>query len=721
MDEDLSKLIFPLEEKGPFLPKFTTNLTQLAKEGNIDPVIGRDQEIRRLMQILSRRTKNNPVLIGEPGVGKTAIVEGLAQRIAKGDVPDSLKEKELLMLDIPKVLAGAKFRGEFESRIKGIIKEVEEAAGKYIIFIDEIHLIVGAGGGEGAVDASNMLKPPLARGTLRLIGATTLDEYRKNIEKDAALERRLQPVMVLEPSVEDTIAILRGIKEKYEIHHGVKISDDALIAAAKLSDRYISERFLPDKAIDLIDEAASSLRIEIESMPTDLDLKKRKITQLEIEIAGLKGEEGENAQKRLAEIKERLKKLKEEVLFLNKEWEKQREILRKLQNTKKEIDEKKALMEKAERNLDLEEAARIKYGVLPTLSKKLSDLEEEWERIPEEKRLLKEEVTEDEIANVVSRWTGIPLQRLLEAESVKLINLEKELSERVLGQDEALEKIAKAIRRNRAGLSEGKGPIGTFLFLGPTGVGKTETAKALAQVLMGNENNLLRIDMSEYQEEHTVSRLIGAPPGYVGYEEGGQLTESVRRRPYSVILLDEIEKAHPNIFNLLLQVFDDGRLTDGLGRVVDFKNTIIIMTSNLGGEIIQKLEDRKEVEDKIGGILRSTFKPEFLNRIDAIVIYKQLDKKIIEKIVEIQIIRIISSLAEKGLYFEIDKKSKEYLVEKGYDPLLGARPLKRLINEVILDEISLLILEKKVKKGDKIKVVFNSVQKKPEIVPVLLN
>jgi len=694
------------KEEGPFLPKYTINLTEKAKKGELDPVIGRDTEIRRVMQILSRRTKNNPVLIGDPGVGKTAIAEGLAQRIAAGDVPDSLEDKELLVLDIASILAGAKFRGEFEERLKGLIKEIEEAAGKYIIFIDELHTIVGAGSAEGAVDASNMLKPALAKGTLRVIGATTIDEYRKYIEKDAALERRFQPVFINEPSLEDTTAILRGIKEKYEVHHGIRITDDALIAAAKLSSRYISDRFLPDKAIDLIDEAASSLRIETESMPAELDLKKRKITQLEIELAGLKREKGESVKAKRKDLEERLKALKEEVKELEKTWEEQKDILKNIQETRKKLDQFKIELEKAEREVNLEKAAEIKYGRLPKLEERFKDLEKKWVSIPEEKKLLREEVTDEDIAAVVSRWTGIPVTRLLASEAEKLVHLEEELAKRVVGQEEGIKEVAKAIRRNRAGLSEGKGPIGTFLFLGPTGVGKTETAKALAENLMGDENALVRIDMSEYQEEHTVARLIGAPPGYVGYEEGGQLTEAVRRRPYTVVLLDEIEKAHQNIFNLLLQVLDDGRLTDGKGRVVSFKNTVIIMTSNLGSSLIREKagKETKLLQEEIDRLLNQTFKPEFLNRLDAIVIYKPLTAEVLRKIVDIQIESIRERLAEQGIVLVVSDKAKKYLAKKGYHPVFGARPLKRLIDDEILDEVSFMIIEGKLKKGNSIKI-----------------
>lgn len=684
------------KEEGPFLPKYTINLTDLASAGKIDPVIGRDNEIRRVMQILSRRTKNNPVLIGDPGVGKTAIVEGLAQRIAAGDVPESLRGKRLVSLDLASMLAGAKYRGEFEERLKNVIKEIEEAAGEYIIFIDELHTVVGAGGSEGAVDASNMLKPSLARGSLRMIGATTVDEYRKYIEKDKALERRFQQVDVYEPSVEDTVAILRGIREKYEVHHGIRITDDALISAARLSDRYITGRFLPDKAIDLVDEAASSLKIETESMPAELDLKKRKITQIEIELAGLKRERERGVADKRKDLEKRLGELKAEVGVLEGEWEKQKEILAKLHETRKKIDELRIEQERAEREVDLNKAAEIKYGKLPELLKKLKELEDRWESIPEEERILREEVAEDDIARVVSKWTGIPVSKLLGTEAKKLANLEIELSTRVVGQEEGISKVANAIRRSRAGLSEGRGPMGVFLFLGPTGVGKTETAKALAEAIMGSEDAIVRIDMGEYQEEHTVARLIGAPPGYVGYDEGGQLTEAVRRRPYSVVLLDEIEKAHPNVFNVLLQVFDDGRLTDGMGRVVDFANTIIIMTSNLPQERVQ-----------------SVFKPEFLNRISSTVVYKSLTKGVLEKIVDIQIERVRARLAEQRIGFYVNNEAKRYLSEKGYDKVFGARPLKRLIDSQILDEIAMMIVEGKLGNGDMVGVVLN---KKGEIV-----
>lgn len=704
-DDNTPRIIIDTpKEEGPFLPKYTTNLTALASGGKLDPVIGRDSEVRRVMQILSRRTKNNPVLIGDPGVGKTAIAEGLAQRIAAGDVPDSLKDKELLVLDIAILLAGAKYRGEFEERLKNVVREVEEALGKYILFVDELHTIVGAGGAEGAMDASNMLKPSLARGTLHVIGATTIDEYRKYIEKDAALERRFQPVMVDEPTQEDTIAILRGIKEKYEVHHGIRITDDAVVAAAKLSSRYISDRFLPDKAIDLLDEATSGLKIETESMPVELDLKKRKITQLEIELAGLKREKGEGVRVRRDQIEEQIKSLKAEVKDMTSIWEAQREIIKKLHDARAQIDKQKVELEKAERDVDLNLAAEIKYGKIPQLEEKVKNLESEWNKIPADKRLLREEVTDEDIAQVVARWTGIPVSKLLATESEKLTHLEKELEKRVVGQEEGVAAIAKAIRRNRAGLSDLKGPIGAFLFLGPTGVGKTETAKALAEALMGTDEAIVRVDMGEYQEEHSISRLVGSPPGYVGYEEGGQLTEAVRRRPYSVVLLDEIEKAHSNIFNSLLQVLDDGRMTDGKGRVVSFKNTIIIMTSNLGSSIIREKGGQKELREDLDRLLSQTFKPEFLNRLDDTVIYKPLSKDVMDKIVEIQINAVRKNLSEQEVSFSITDSAKKYLAEKGYDPIFGARPLRRLIEQEILDEVAYMILEKKIVSGDGINV-----------------
>jgi len=655
---------------------YTTNLTTRAREGKIDPVIGRDNEVRRVMQVLSRRTKNNPVLVGDPGVGKTAIVEGLASRIVSGDVPDSLKDKELLVIDISTILAGAKFRGEFEERLKALLKEIDDESGKYVLFIDELHTIVGAGGAEGAVDAGNMLKPALARGTLHMIGATTLNEYRKYIEKDAALERRFQPVMVEEPSIEDSIAILRGLKEKYEIHHGIRITDDALISAVTLSTRYIADRFLPDKAIDLVDEAASALKIETESLPTALDVKKRSLTQKEIELTGLKKEKSESSKAKATELSAEIVSLKAELEGELKSWREQKELLSSVVKLQKEKDQLKLELEAAERDVNLQKAAEIKYGKLPELEKNLATAEASWKKIAPEKRLIKEEVSEDDIAGVVARWTGIPVTRLVKSETEKLINLESILSARVIGQSEATNAVARAIRRSRSGISDENRPIATFLFLGPTGVGKTETAKALATELFGTTDAIVRLDMSEYSEEHNIARLIGAPPGYIGYEEGGQLTEAVRRHPYSVVLLDEIEKAHPTIYNTFLQIFDDGRLTDGKGRTINFTNTIIIMTSNL-----------PESE------LKSFFRPELLNRLDQIIVFNSLTPKDMDKIVEIELGNALTNVKNSGVKIKIDDQVKTYLAKKGYDPTYGARPLKRLIQNELLDELALKLLD----------------------------
>lgn len=687
------------------LEKYTVNLTNQAKDGKLDPVIGRDIEIRRVMQILSRRTKNNPILIGEPGVGKTAIVEGLAQRIVVGDVPSTLLNRELLVLDFALLVAGTKFRGEFEERLKAVIKGIEESEGRYIIFMDEFHTIVGGGSSEGSVDAANILKPALARGTLRMIAATTTVEYRKYVEKDAALARRFQPVLVEEPSVEDSIAILRGIKEKYELHHGIRITDDALVAAAKLSDRYISGRFLPDKAIDLIDEAAAAIKIEIESMPADLDESKRKLTQLEIERAALKKEKTDSSKERLLLLEKEIEEIKKFISEFEEKWKFQRGLIEKIQNLHTQIDVLKAELEKAERDVQLEKAAEIKYGKLPELTSKLSEIEGEWKKIPEDDRVLREEVSEEDIARIISRWTGIPVGRILSSETQKLLNLEDELKERVIGQAEAIEMIARSIRRSRAGLRSGEKPIGSFLFLGPTGVGKTETARALANLLFNDENAIIRIDMSEYSESHTVSRLIGAPPGYVGFEEGGQLTEAVRRHPYSVVLFDEMEKANPLVFNVFLQILDEGRLTDGKGILVDFKNTIIIMTSNLGSEIIREYAggDQEKMKKNVWEVLNSSFKPEFLNRLDGIVIFNPLTKDLMKNISRLQLNAIGKMLSEQGIKFEADEKTINYFAEKGYDPVFGARPLRRLIEQEILDEVSILILEGKIKQGDTIK------------------
>ncbi len=697
------------EENMKALEKYSTDLTDLARKGKLDPVIGRDEEVRRIIQVLNRRTKNNPVLIGEPGVGKTAIVEGLAQRIIRGDVPESLKDVKLISLDLGALVAGAKFRGEFEERLKAVLKEVESSNGEIVMFIDELHTVVGAGSTEGSMDAGNLLKPMLARGVLRTIGATTINEYRKYIEKDPALERRFQPVMVNEPSVEDTISILRGLKEKYEVHHGVRILDSAIIEAAKLSDRYITDRFLPDKAIDLIDEAASSLRIEIDSMPEEIDTMMRQKIQLEIEREALKKEDSDEAKAKVEDITKQVTELEGKINVLKAQWEKEKASITSEADVKDEINKVKTQIEEAERNTDLQRAAELKYGKLLELEKKLKACQNKEHT---DNKLLKEEVTATDIDEVVSKWTGIPVTKLVESEMKKLLHMEDILHKRLVGQDEAVDTVSDAIRRARSGLKDPKRPIGTFLFLGPTGVGKTELAKSLAEFMFNDEDALIRIDMSEYMEKHNVARLVGAPPGYVGYEEGGQLTEAVRRKPYSVILFDEIEKAHPDVFNIMLQIFDDGRLTDSKGRTVDFKNTLIIMTSNIGSDII--LEDTlnsmlspdqfKDTKEKVLAVLRQRFKPEFLNRIDETIFFKALTLQQLSKIVDIQMDYLRNLLKDQELEFEITDDAKEFLATQGFNPVYGARPLKRVIQQQVENPLSKLILAQTFLKGDKIKI-----------------
>jgi len=694
------------EAKYQALEKYGRDLTQLAQRGKLDPVIGRDQEIRRVIQVLSRRTKNNPVLIGEAGVGKTAIVEGLALRIVRGDVPEGMKHKRIVGLDLGALIAGAKFRGEFEERLKAVLKEVTEASGEIILFIDELHTVVGAGAAQGAMDASNMLKPMLARGELHTIGATTLDEYRKHIEKDAALERRFQPIYVGEPTVEQTISILRGLKERYEVHHGVRIKDAALVAAAVLSQRYISDRFLPDKAIDLVDEAGSRLRMEIDSMPAELDVVERRIMQLQIEQQALKQEADAASLERLSRIEEELANLKETSTAMKAQWQQEKEAIRAIREVKTRIEETKQAAEQAERRADLEEAAKLRYGELRSLDGELKVKEERLAELQHGEPMLKEEVDEEDVAEVVSGWTGIPVARLLEGEREKLLRMEENLHLRVVGQDEAISAVANAVRRARAGLQDPHRPIGSFLFLGPTGVGKTELARALAEFLFDDESAMVRLDMSEYQERHTVARMIGAPPGYVGYEEGGQLTEAVRRRPYAVVLFDEIEKAHPEVFNTLLQLLDDGRLTDGHGRTVDFRNTVVIMTSNVGSQWIKDLtgRDEEKIRSAVLDALRQRFRPEFLNRIDEIIIFHSLGMEELMQIVDIQLQRLGALLDDRDIKIELTRGAKRHLVEEGYDPVYGARPLKRVIQRRLQDPLALKLLEGEFQDGDRISV-----------------
>jgi len=717
--EDLEKVITEMrggshitdqnaEENFQALEKYALDLTERARKGKLDPVIGRDDEIRRTIQILSRRTKNNPVLIGEPGVGKTAIVEGLAQRIVSGDVPETLKNKKLVSLDLGAMLAGAKYRGEFEDRLKAVLKEIEKAEGQIILFIDELHTLVGAGASEGAIDASNMLKPALARGTLRAVGATTLNEYQKYIEKDKALERRFQQVYIGEPTVEDTIAILRGLKERYEVHHGVRIKDAAIVAAATLSNRYITDRFLPDKAIDLIDEAASRIRIEIDSLPQEIDVLEREILQLEIEKQALSRETDAKSKERLDDIEKRMADLQERSSAMKAKWQSEKEEIEKMRAGKEQLEQAKLALEQARQAGDLTKAAELQYGRIPEIEKKLEAEQNRLGELQQDGVFLKEEVDEEDVAEVVAKWTGVPVSKMLEGEMQKLVAMEQNLGKRVIGQEEALQAVANAVRRARAGLQDPNRPVGSFIFLGPTGVGKTETARALAEFLFDDERAMVRLDMSEYMEKHAVARMIGAPPGYVGYEEGGQLTEAVRRRPYSVVLFDEIEKAHPDVFNVLLQILDDGRLTDSKGRVVDFKNTVLIMTSNLGSREIQAAAENpladRNIKNDVLQVLRDNFKPEFLNRIDDIVVFQQLGREQIASIIDIQLAKLRDMLAERSIALDLDQSARDLLVQEGYDPVYGARPLKRAIQSMIQNPLAVKLLNGEIAGGQTVKV-----------------